>query len=75
MERSNKGNHNSQTNRQIVSTLSSLGGYMAASVLIGMYLDDKFFNNNGIAVIVTVLLGILFVILGLIRLVVISRDN
>lgn len=66
---------NKKTNKQIISTLTSLGGYMVATVLIGMYLDYKFFNQNGIAVVVAALIGILFVVLGLIRLVVISRDT
>lgn len=66
---------NKETNKQIISTLTSLGGYMVATVLIGMFLDYKFFNQNGIAVVVAALIGILFVVLGLIRLVVISRDT
>jgi len=60
---------NNQSSKQIISTLTSLGGYMIVCVIIGMYLDQRFFHNNGIVVIVSVLVGIFFVILGLIRMV------
>jgi len=59
----------------MISTLTSLGGYILAFILLGMFLDNKFFGGNGIAVIVSVMVGILFVILGLIRMVKDSNDS
>ncbi|MDF9867352.1 F0F1-type ATP synthase assembly protein I [Bacilli bacterium PM5-3] len=61
--------------RQTISSLTSISGYMIGSILIGMYLDNKFFNNNGLAVIVALIIGILLVVINVIKLVILSRDN
>jgi F0F1-type ATP synthase assembly protein I len=68
-------NKSKSINRQIISTLTSLGGYIIIFVGIGMFLDKKFFKNSGIVVIVSVMLGILFVVVGIIRLVMNSNDS
>jgi len=58
-----------------ISTVSTIGGYIIGSVLIGMYLDNKFFNNNGIAIIIACVIGIIGVVYNVIKLVILSRDN
>lgn len=60
--------------RRLISSLTSLSGYMVGAVLIGMYIDDKFFNKNGISVIVAVLVAILAMAIKVIRLVIDSRE-
>ncbi len=62
------------TIRQTIASLTSIGGYMVGSILIGMYIDKKFFNN-GISVIVAAIIGIILVVANIIKLVIISRDN
>lgn len=61
--------------KQTVGTLTSLGGYMLGSILIGMYIDEKFFNSNGISVVVAAIIGIIMVVASIIRLVILSRDT
>jgi len=61
--------------RQIIATFSSLGGYIFAFLLLGVWLDRRFFNNDGKAVVISVLVGIIFVVIGVIRLVKSSSDS
>lgn len=70
----NKKRSNNYSIRQIISSLTSIGGYMIGSVLIGMYIDKKFFNN-GVSVIIAAIIGIILVVVNIVRLVIISRDN
>lgn len=61
--------------KQTVGTLTSLGGYMLGTILIGMYVDEKFFNSNGISVVVAAIIGIIMVVGSIVRLVMLSRDT
>lgn len=61
--------------RKAIATFTSLGGYMAAAILIGMYLDDKYFNSNGISVIVAAIFGIFMIFLNIFKLVIDSRGD
>lgn len=63
------------TIKRAIATISSIGGYMVGAILIGIYLDGKFFHNTGISVIIAALIGILGVGLSVVRLVINSRDN
>lgn len=69
MERSKRRKLNRAT-----SSISSLAGYVLGSILIGLYLDDKFFNNSGIAVVISSILGIVMAFISIIRVVVLSSD-
>ncbi|MDL2211321.1 hypothetical protein LJB88_00380 [Erysipelotrichaceae bacterium OttesenSCG-928-M19] len=60
---------------RVVESMASLSGYMIGSILIGMYIDNKFFNNNGISVVVAALIGIIMVGINIVKLVIVSRDN
>ena len=66
---------NTKLIKQTISSLTSISGYIIGSVLIGMYIDQKFFNSNGISIIVAVLIGILAVVINFVRLVILSRDD
>jgi F0F1-type ATP synthase assembly protein I len=70
----NKKERNIST-KKAIEAVASIGGYIGGSVIIGIYLDDKFFNHSGIVVIVSLLIGILFVILAIVRLVILTRDS
>jgi F0F1-type ATP synthase assembly protein I len=58
-----------------IASITAIGGYIVGSILIGMYLDVQFFHNNGIAVIVCALVGILGALANIIKLVILTRDN
>lgn len=59
--------------RRALQSLISIGGYLVSVVLIGIYLDQKFFHN-GISVIVMFLLGIISSLIHILRLVMTSND-
>ncbi len=63
------------TIKRTVSSVTSMSGTLVGSILIGMYLDHKFFNNTGTSVIVATVIGILLVVASVVKLVIISRDN
>jgi F0F1-type ATP synthase assembly protein I len=46
--------------RQTISSLTSISGYIVGSIVIGMYIDKKFFNN-GISVVIAAIIGIILV--------------
>ena len=58
-----------------IASITSLAGYVIVGVLVGMYLDNRFFNNNGIAVIIGFIVGIIGITINVIRLVILSRDT
>jgi F0F1-type ATP synthase assembly protein I len=57
-----------------IASITSIGGYIVGSILIGMYLDAKYFNHTGTAVIVCTLIGILGAILNIVKLVILTRE-
>lgn len=57
------------------SSITSLAGYILGSILIGLYLDDRFFNNSGVAVVTSSILGIIMAFISIIRVVILSRDD
>lgn len=67
-------NKQQATQRKAVRALTSIGGYMVTSILIGIYLDQTFFHN-GISVIVMLFLGIIGSFSHILRLVMISNDH
>lgn len=60
--------------RQTISSLTSISGYIVGSIIIGIYLDNKFFHN-GISVVIAAIIGIILVVLNVIKLVIITRDD
>lgn len=59
--------------RRAVQSLVSIGGYLVSAVLIGIYLDQKFFHN-GISVIVMLLMAIISSFIHILRLVMTNND-
>lgn len=74
MEQNNNERKKSFALIQAVQTITSIAGYIVGSVLIGIYLDKKFFNN-GISVIVMLLFGTMLAFYHIIRLVIVSSDR
>jgi F0F1-type ATP synthase assembly protein I len=66
-------NKEQRVQRKALQSLISIGGYLFSVVLIGIYLDQKFFHN-GISVIVMFLLGIMSSFIHILRLVMTSND-
>lgn len=60
--------------RQTISSLTSISGYIVGSIVIGMYIDKKFFNN-GISVVIAAIIGIILVVINVIKLVILSRED
>lgn len=51
-----------ELSRRLVSIMMSLVGYIAMGFIVGSYIDNKFFNN-GVAIILGIIGGIILVTL------------
>ncbi|MEG0686601.1 MAG: hypothetical protein RR425_04885, partial [Erysipelotrichales bacterium] len=61
MEQNNKNDLRARNLRKAVGSASAFFGYVAGSIIIGIYLDQKFFNKTGTAVVVSAVIGIVLV--------------
>lgn len=59
--------------RRALRAITSIGGYLVTTILVGIYLDQKFFHN-GISVVVMLLLGIMSSFIHILRLVMTNND-
>ena len=59
----------------VISSLVNISGCIIGSVLIGMILDEFIFNNNGLSIVISFLVGLLAVVYNFIRLLVLTREN
>lgn len=64
-----------EQSRRLLSSFFSLSGYIVGATAIGMFLDYKFFDNGGLCVVISFLIGLTMFIISFIRVVLDNEDD
>lgn len=64
-----------EQSRKVLASFFSLSGYVVGATVLGMILDNKFFNNGGLCVVISFLIGLALFIISFVRVVFNNEDD